>query len=58
MGCRGRGGAPRGHEPERFDWLEEWVEDESDIIRTPGVESNVKEIYDQLRTSSPRTRAT
>jgi len=32
---------------ERFDWLEQWVVDESDIIKTPGTESNVKEIYDR-----------
>jgi cysteine synthase len=32
---------------ERFDWLEAWVADPSDIVRTPGTESNVKEIYDK-----------
>jgi len=32
---------------ERFDWLQEWVSDPGDIIRTPGTESNVKEIYDK-----------
>ena len=32
---------------ERFDWLERWVADPADIIRTPGTESNVKEIYDR-----------
>ena len=32
---------------ERFEWLERWVADPSDIIRTPGTESNVKEIYDR-----------
>jgi cysteine synthase len=31
---------------ERFDWLDKWVADPSDIVRTPGTESNVKEIYD------------
>ena len=31
---------------ERFEWLEKWVEDPQDIIKTPGTESNVKEIYD------------
>ena len=31
---------------ERFDWLEKWVGEPGDIIRTPGTESNVKEIYD------------
>ena len=32
---------------ERFEWLERWVLDKRDIIRTPGTESNVKEIYDK-----------
>jgi cysteine synthase len=34
---------------ERFRWLEKWVSDPADIIRTPGTESNVKEIYDACR---------
>ena len=38
---------PEGMRQERFDWLEEWVADPSDFIRTPGSESNVKEIYDK-----------
>ncbi len=37
---------PEGMSKERFDWLEKWVEDPKDIIKTPGTESNVKEIYD------------
>jgi len=32
---------------ERFAWLEDWVAGPEDIIRTPGTESNVKEIYDK-----------
>ena len=32
---------------ERFRWLARWVESEDDVIRTPGSESNVKEIYDR-----------
>ena len=32
---------------ERFAWLEQWVVDPADIVRTPGTESNVKEIYDR-----------
>jgi cysteine synthase A len=32
---------------ERFAWLEQWVADPGDIVRTPGTESNVKEIYDK-----------
>jgi hypothetical protein len=31
---------------ERFEWLGKWVADPADVIRTPGSESNVKEIYD------------
>jgi len=38
---------PGGMSAERFDWLERWVADPSDIVRTPGTESNVKEIYDR-----------
>ena len=38
---------PEGMSQERFDWLMDWVADPSDIIRTPGTESNVKEIYDK-----------
>jgi cysteine synthase len=46
MGCRGVAILPAGMSEERFRWLEAWVSDPSDIIRTPGSESNVKEIYD------------
>src|SRR6202043_3405442 len=38
---------PEGMSRERFDWLNNWVADPADIIRTPGTESNVKEIYDK-----------
>jgi cysteine synthase A len=47
MGCRGVAVLPEGMSRERFDWLADWVVDPSDIIRTPGTESNVKEIYDR-----------
>ena len=47
LGCRGVAVLPAGMSQERFDWLERWVSDPSDIIRTPGTESNVKEIYDK-----------
>ncbi|MFI5042930.1 MAG: pyridoxal-phosphate dependent enzyme, partial [Acidimicrobiales bacterium] len=47
MGCRGVAVLPEGMSRERFAWLEGWVVDGSDIIRTPGTESNVKEIYDK-----------
>jgi cysteine synthase A len=46
MGCRGVAILPAGMSEERFGWLEAWVTDPADIIRTPGSESNVKEIYD------------
>jgi cysteine synthase len=47
MGCRGVAVLPEGMSRERFDWLERWVTDPADIVRTPGTESNVKEIYDE-----------
>ena len=46
LGCRGVAVLPEGMSRERFRWLEDWVADDADIIRTPGTESNVKEIYD------------
>jgi hypothetical protein len=36
---------PEGMSPERFAWLEDWVRDAGDIVRTPGTETNVKEIF-------------
>jgi cysteine synthase A len=47
MGCRGVAILPEGMSQERFRWLEGWVSDPADIIKTPGSESNVKEIYDK-----------
>jgi len=47
LGCQSVAVLPEGMSRERFDWLEEWVVDSGDIIRTPGTESNVKEIYDK-----------
>jgi len=47
LGCRGVAVLPAGMSRERFEWLQEWVSDPADIIRTPGTESNVKEIYDK-----------
>ncbi|HSP16109.1 MAG TPA: pyridoxal-phosphate dependent enzyme [Thermoanaerobaculia bacterium] len=46
VGCRGVALLPAGMSAERFRWLEKWVADPGDIVRTPGTESNVKEIYD------------
>ena len=46
LGCRSVAVLPEGMSQERFNWLERWVADPSDIYRTPGTESNVKEIYD------------
>ena len=46
LGCRGVAVLPEGMSAERFRWLEDWTLEASDIIRTPGTESNVKEIYD------------
>jgi cysteine synthase A len=47
MGCRGVAVLPENMSQERFSWLEKWVSDPKDIVRTPGCESNVKEIYDE-----------
>jgi cysteine synthase len=50
LGCRGVAVLPEGMSAERFQWLEDWTIEPSDIIRTPGTESNVKEIYDACHT--------
>jgi cysteine synthase len=47
IGCRGVAVLPEGMSRERFDWLEDWVLDSRDIVRTTGTESSVKEIYDK-----------
>ena len=47
MGCRGTAVLARRHESERFEWLQRWTTQADDIVRTPGSESNVKEIYDK-----------
>ena len=49
LGCRGVAVLPEGMSRERFDWLARWVSDPADIVRTPGTESNVKEIYDRCK---------
>ena len=54
MGCRGVAVLPEGMSRERFEWLERWVADPADIIRTPGVESNVREIYDECKRLAQR----
>ena len=36
LGCRGVAVLPAGMSRERFDWLQQWVADPADIIRTPG----------------------
>lgn len=46
LGCRSIAVLPEGMSKERFDWLNNWLTDPNDIYRTPGTESNVKEIYD------------
>ena len=46
MACRGVAVLPENMSRERFEWLARWVADPADVIRTPGSESNVKEIYD------------
>jgi cysteine synthase len=47
LDCRGVAVLPEGMSEERFDWLRGWVSRPEDIIRTPGSEANVKEIYDK-----------
>jgi cysteine synthase len=48
LGCHGVAVLPAGMSRERFAWLERWCLDPAhDIVRTPGTESNVKEIYDE-----------
>jgi len=46
LGCKSIAILPEGMSKERFKWLEGWVSSPGDIIKTPGTESNVKEIYD------------
>ena len=53
LGCRSIAILPEGMSRERFDWLAAL---DSEIIATPGSESNVKEIFDQtwdLRRTRP-----
>jgi len=50
LGCRSVAVLPEGMSQERFDWLNRWLADPNDIYRTPGTESNVKEIYDACHT--------
>ncbi len=47
MRARGVAVLPEGMSEERFRWLDEWVSSPEDVIKTPGTESNVKEIYDR-----------
>ena len=46
MGCRGVAVLPENMSRERFDWLDHWITEPEDVIKTTGSESNVKEIYD------------
>jgi len=56
LNCHGVAVLPEGMSRERFQWLEDWVLDPSDIVRTPGTESNVKEIYDACHALSQDPR--
>jgi len=47
LDCRSIAVLPEGMSNERFEWLRAWVTRPEDIVRTPGSESNVKEIYDK-----------
>lgn len=46
MESRGVAVLPENMSRERFEWLDRWIADPDDVIRTTGSESNVKEIYD------------
>ena len=46
MASRGVAVLPENMSRERFEWLDRWIADPDDVIRTTGSESNVKEIYD------------
>ncbi len=46
LGCHSIAVLPMEMSQERFDWLEKVG---SEVIRTPGCESNVKEIYDETK---------
>jgi cysteine synthase A len=56
LGCRGVAVLPAGMSAERFEWLQRWVAEPADIVRTPGSESNVKEIYDKCAELSRDSR--
>ena len=56
MDCHGVAILPEGMSEERFKWLERWVSEPGDIVRTPGSESNVKEIYDKCAELERDTR--
>ena len=47
MGCRGVAVLPEGMSRERFEWLDRWIDHPDDVIRTPGTEANVREIYEE-----------
>ena len=47
VNCRAVAVLPERMSEERFEWLRRWVPWPEDIVRTPGSESNVKEIYDK-----------
>jgi cysteine synthase A len=47
LDCRAMAVLPEGMSKERFEWLHARVSHSEDIVRTPGSESNVKEIYDK-----------
>jgi cysteine synthase A len=49
MGCRATAVLPEGMSRERFEWLAQWTERPKDIVRTPGTESNVREVYEACK---------
>ena len=47
LGARAAAILPAEMSEERFRWLAAWVSHPDDIVRTPGSESNIKEVYDR-----------
>ncbi|NUQ73397.1 MAG: pyridoxal-5'-phosphate-dependent protein subunit beta [Polyangiaceae bacterium] len=57
LGCKGVAILPAGMSAERFAWLERVMGGKDDIVKTPGVESDVAAIYDacaELEAASPQ----
>ena len=58
MGCRGVAVLPEGMSQERFDWLDRWVADPADVIRTPGTREQRQGDLRRLQRAGQGPRAT